>query len=143
MRTVPVLGALWVVLGCGAAESAGVDEIVYSSVGTWTGAAAGGEWLEMTIVAEATGCCFRPASGHGRTAGPTGDTLTTTFSGFNTTTGVLFNLRSEGDSNLGQFTGHFSSRTSLVGVMVGPEAFGQPPAGPFHADSVVITLRRD
>ena len=142
MRTISAVGMLWMALGCGS-DSAGIDEILYSSVGTWTGTAAGGAWLEMTVITEATGCCFRLASGQGRTAGSVWDTLTMTFSGFNTTTGVLFNLRSDDDANLGQFTGQFSGNTSLVGVMLGPEAFGAPAAGPFPADSVAITLHRD
>lgn len=143
MRTASVLGMVSIILGCGGGDSGGIDEILYSSVGTWVGTAASGEWLEMTIFTEATGCCYRLASGQGRTAGTSGDTLTVTFFGSNASTGLLFNLRNAGDSSLGQFTGQFSGATNIVGVMVGPEAFGQPPAGPFHGDSVAITLRKE
>ena len=87
MRTASVLGMVSIILGCGGGDSAGIDEILYSSVGTWVGTAASGEWLEMTIFTEATGCCYRLASGQGRTAGTRGDTLTVTFFGSNPSTG--------------------------------------------------------
>jgi len=63
--------------------------------------------------------------------------------GFNQTGHVFFNLfGGEPETLLGQFSGGFESSASLAGVMLGPEAFGQPAVGPFTAESLPLVLHR-
>jgi hypothetical protein len=65
-----------------------------------------------------------------------------TVSGLNQVQGVLMNFGGGVGPALGQFTGKFVGATRLVGVVLGPEAFGNPAAGPFAADSVPLELVR-
>jgi len=128
--------------GCGG-DSEAPPEIQYEVLGTWTGTTATGVWVEMHISAEATGCCSRVASGQGRLAPAAGDTLAFNTLGFNQTGHVFFNLfGGEPETLLGQFSGGFESSASLAGVMLGPEAFGQPAVGPFTVDSLPLVLHR-
>jgi hypothetical protein len=128
--------------GCGG-EAAAPEEIQHSILGTWTGAVAPGILVEMQMTDEATGCCSRAASGNGRIVTTDGDTLHAILFGLNQTSRVFVGFGGAGDPMYGQFSGQFADAGTLEGVMIGPEAFGNPPAGPFGADSVAIRLHRE
>ena len=124
-------------------EPGGPEEIEHSTVGRWTGTTAGGNWLELTITAEGTDCCSRFATGSARIAAPASDTLETETTGLSQTGGVFFNLGGGGATFYGQFSGEFVAETRLDGTIQGPEAFGEPAAGPFPAAGEEILLSRD
>ncbi len=139
-----VLALSLATLSCyGDDEPSGPEEIEHTTVGTWTGTTAEGNWLEITITAEGTDCCSRFTVGSARLAGPGSDTLETEVSGLSQIGGVFFNLGGSGAAFYGQFSGEFVDETRLVGTITGPEAFGEPPAGPFPAEEEAIQLSRD
>jgi len=130
-------------VSCGDDDPGGPDELEHSTVGRWTGTTAGGNWLEIVITAEGTDCCSRFASGSARIAAPGADTLETEVTGLSQIGALFFNLGEGGATFYGQFSGEFVAETRLDGTIVGPEAFGEPPAGPFPAEGEAIQLNRD
>ena len=130
------------VYGCGG-ESAAPEEIQHSILGTWTGATATRILVEIQMTDETTGGCSRAATGNGRIVTTENDTLHATLSGLNQTDQVYVNFGGAGNPMFGQFSGQFADANTLEGVMIGPEAFGNPPAGPFRADSASIQLHRE
>jgi hypothetical protein len=119
------------------------EGIEHSTVGRWTGTTGEGNWIEITITAEGTDCCQRYASGSARIAAPGSDTLEAEVVGLSQIASVFFNLRGSGATFYGQFSGEFVAETRLNGTIVGPEAFGEPRAGPFPAEGEAIQLNRD
>jgi hypothetical protein len=131
-------------VGC-SGEPAAPLEIQHSLRGTWTGVTADGISVEMRITNEGTECCLRAASGQGRIVSLDGDTIDAGLDGINQIDHVLLNFLGVGYGQpmLGQFSGQFADGSRLEGLMIGPEAFGKPPAGPFGGDSVAIQLQRE
>jgi hypothetical protein len=119
------------------------EEIEHSTVGRWTGTTGEGNWVEVTITVEGTDCCSRFVNGSARIAAPGSDTLEADVVGLSQIGSVFFNLRGGGGTFYGQFSGEFVAETRLDGTIVGPEAFGDPPAGPFPAEGEMIQLSRD
>ena len=144
-RALPlVLTLSFATVSCGGDdEPSGPEEIEHSTVGRWTGTTAVGNWIEVMITAEGTDCCSRFASGSARIAAPRSDTLETEVVGLSQIGGVFFNLGGGGATFYGQFSGEFVAETRLDGTIVGPEAFGEPPAGPFRVEGEAIQLNRD
>ena len=140
----PVLALSFATVSCGGDdEPSGPEEIEHSTVGRWTGTTGEGNWIEIVITAEGTDCCSRFASGSARIAAPGSDTLGTEVVGLSQIGGVFFNLGGGGATFYGQFSGDFVAETRLDGTITGPEAFGEPPAGPFPAQGEGIQLNRD
>jgi hypothetical protein len=131
-------------VGC-SGEPAAPAEIQHSLRGTWRGVTADGISVEMRITNEGTECCFRAASGQGRIVPPDGDTIDAGLLGTNQIDRVVLSFGGVGFGQpmLGQFSGQFADDSRLEGLMIGPEAFGKPPAGPFGGDSVAIHLQRE
>lgn len=119
------------------------EGIEYSTVGRWSGTTEQGNWIEITIVAEGTNCCQRFTSGSARIAAPGSDTLETVVAGVSQPQSLFFNLGRAGATFYGQLTGQFVAENRLDGTIVGPEAFGEPPAGPFPAEGEAVRLDRD
>lgn len=119
------------------------EGIEYSTVGRWTGTTGEGNWIEITIAAEGTNCCSRFTNGSARIAAPESDTLQSKVAGLSQIHSLFFNLGGAGATFYGQFSGKFVAETRLEGTVVGPEAFGEPPAGPFAAEGEAVQLNRD
>jgi hypothetical protein len=136
-----VIGLTLATAGC-RSEPTAIVQIVYSTLGTWTGTTSDSVWVEVRIVAEDTDSHQRHSTGFVRMAARGGDTLGAAVRGTNEPDAVLLNFGTRPEMVLGLFSGRFSDGTSLEGVILGPESFGDPPAGPFPATSVDITLNR-
>jgi len=136
-----VIGLTLSTTGCDGEPTANVP-IVYSTLGTWAGTTSDCVWVEVRIAAEDTDSHQRHATGFVRMAARGGDTLGAAVRGTNEPDAVLLNFGTRPEVVLGLFTGRFSDEASLEGIILGPESFGDPPAGPFPATGVDITLNR-
>jgi len=118
------------------ADSAGYGHAVAVLTGVTT--------VILLIFGEITPKTFakRHATGFVRMAARGGDTLGAAVRGTNEPDAVLLNFGTRPEMVLGLFSGRFIDGASLEGVILGPESFGDPPAGPFPATSVDITLNR-
>ena len=138
----PILTLLFDLASCGGGDPVDPEEVQHSTLGTWSGTTAEGVWVEAVITDEGVHCCL-VATGTGRLTAEEGDTLRLEVSGLVNPDEVLLNFKTENFTFIGQFKGQFADATTVGGVMSGPEAIGEPPAGPFPGEGVALQLRRD